>query len=118
MKFFKGATRWVLVSRYLAFKIPSLHSWRLFLYGLLANMQEKQWSGLSDLLCPVLFSIPGGFLIVMPAVEPVPDSVSLDSLEELICSHQTISDMVLPIELKRNSFGVLKGNLVAIDYGS
>jgi hypothetical protein len=44
-----------------------LLSWKHFLYGLLANMQEAQFSKTSwPELCPVLWSLPGGFLVVMP----------------------------------------------------
>ncbi|MCM5689520.1 hypothetical protein CN140_02645 [Sinorhizobium meliloti] len=62
-----GATRTVILTRRYALKLPSFKSWRLFLQGLLANMQEREFGKAErDGLCPVLFSIPGGLLVVMP----------------------------------------------------
>jgi hypothetical protein len=40
----KGSSRWVFFIFNLAIKIPSLYSWKNFLLGLLANMQEVEFS--------------------------------------------------------------------------
>ena len=53
-----GATRWVILIGQFAFKIPSLRSWRNFLWGLLANMQEVEFSKCNEMkhkLCPEYF---------------------------------------------------------------
>lgn len=61
-----------LIGRW-AVKVPKLtRGWRNFLQGLLANMQERELSRRGyPQLCPVVFSIPGGWLVVMPRVEPL-----------------------------------------------
>jgi len=113
-----GATRHVLLIGGLAVKIPRVTSWRLFLHGLLANMQEWQWSGVSERLCPVLFSVPGGWLVVMPRVEPLND-IEWDVLQELWDAlYGERASMLLPVERKRCSVGSLGRRIVAVDYGS
>lgn len=113
MKKKKGATRTVVIAGGLCFKTPSMHSWQTFLWGLLGNMQERLfWTTKWPELCPVLFSIPGGWLVVMPKVEPLSD----DDWEKV---NRNWGNMVhVPAELKRDSFGVLDGRIVAVDYGS
>lgn len=115
----KGATRWVfLVGKY-AFKIPSLHSWKCFLWGLLANMKEKEFSGIKDeefknKLCPIVFHIPLGFLVVMPKVRVLKNKeLSIEKLNKFCNS----TFATIPAELKYDSFGYYKNKLVAIDYG-
>lgn len=110
-----GATRFVVLTRKRAYKVPRFTSWRLFLNGLLANMQEAEWSGFDDRLCPVQFSLPGGFLTVMRKAEPVTiDQWSSVDIERYM-SHDSA---VLPVEHKISSFGWLDSRLVAVDYGS
>ena len=74
-----GATRIVFFIWNKVIKIPSFCSWKHFLWGLLGNMQERQFSK-SDMegLCPVIFSIPGGFLNVMPYALPFTDDEFLN----------------------------------------
>lgn len=51
----RGATRVVIVLRHYVIKIPTFKSWKLFLHGLLANLQEHQMSTINDAaLCPVI----------------------------------------------------------------
>lgn len=99
----------LLTSKY-AFKIPSMvYGWRLFVTGLLANIQEKQWSGRKG-LCPVIWSLPGGFLNVMPRCEWLTDGEYCKEVPEKWGRH-------LPVEHKTCSFGRLNGKIVAVDYG-
>ncbi len=67
-----GATRLVFFVGKYAFKFPSAKEWRLFLHGLLANMQEVVFSkaGWPE-LCPVLFHLPLGLMVVMPRCQPL-----------------------------------------------
>lgn len=113
----KGSTRWVILIGKLALKIPSLYSWRNFLWGLLANMQEVEFSRVSimkDKLCPIRFHLPLGFFVVMPRARVLyHGEISKEDLKSF-CDLKTC---VIPAELKYNSFGYYKGNLVAIDYG-
>lgn len=111
-----GTTRTVLLTKNYAFKFPTFVEWRLFLKGLLGNIQETQFSPLSKQLCPVLFSIPGGFLVVMPRCKPLTlDEFSNLDYESFI--YKT-PDLVLPVENKLDSFGLYEGRIVAVDYGS
>lgn len=111
-----GVTRnVVLVGRY-AFKFPALSEWRLFLLGLLANMQECIFSktGWPE-LCPVVWSLPGGFLVVMRRAEILTDEqFATTDLESFVSK----PDYTIPAELKSDSFGYLDGRLVAVDYGN
>ncbi len=111
----KGSSRWVILTNKWAIKIPSLYSYRMFLIGLLANMQEVLFSMTNDVrLCPIYFYIIGGFCVVMPRVEPISDEdYSITDLK-MFCNN---GDMIIPVELKYNSFGLLRGKLVAIDFG-
>jgi len=112
-----GATRVVILTRKHAIKLPNfLNGWKLFLHGLLANMQERQFSttGWPE-LCPVVFSTPGGWLVVMRRARPM-------SIEEFhgfdvegFCDQ---SEYRVPAESKASSFGYLEGRIVALDYGS
>lgn len=110
-----GATRAVLLVGGVAVKIPRPTTWRTFLNGLLANMQEREFSraGWPE-LCPVLISIPGGWLVVMRRAAPLTDAEWCEIGEDW----PERGEYVVPVELKRDSFGVLGGRIVAIDYGT
>jgi hypothetical protein len=111
-----GATRVVILVGSLAVKIPSFHSWRSFLRGLLANMQEREWWRYfrDEKLCPVRGSIPGGWLVIMSRCEPLDEPLSTTEYLEFIDGN----NLCLPVEHKGSSFGVLRGRIVTIDYGS
>lgn len=114
---FKGATRWVFIVGRYAVKIPSLHNWRCFLNGLLGNMQETQFSKTGhEKLCPVLFSIWGGWLVIMPFCPKLIDA-HYSVISRNFSSWIDVGEMVLPVENKYNSFGYYKGMVVAVDYG-
>ena len=112
-----GSTRWVLLIGCFAFKIPSMYNWKNFLLGLLANMQEIEFSKCNDIkhkLCPIKFYLPFGLLVVMPKVRIlVKDELSKEVLEKF-CAEDNFK---IPAELKYDSFGYFKGKLVAVDYG-
>ena len=112
-----GATRWVILIGQFAFKIPSLRSWRNFLCGLLANMQEVEFSKCNEMkhkLCPVKFYLPLGFLVMMPRVKILSkDDLPKEALEKFCVD----DNFTIPAELKHDSFGYFKGKLVAVDYG-
>jgi hypothetical protein len=113
--FVAGATRLVWISKKYAVKVPRPSRWRLLLCGLLANMQEVEFSqaGWPE-LCPVLFSLPAGLLVVMPRCETL--GRAMGSVEfEAFTKKQ---DYVVPVENKPDSFGWYEGQIVAIDYGS
>ena len=118
MRLARGATRDVFLIGSWAFKIPSLRSWRNFLLGLLANLQEREFAKLGwSELCPVSFSLPGGLLVVMPrAGRPCDHYTDTDYL--LMIELAKDEGRHLPVEYKESSFGILGGSLVIVDYGS
>ena len=61
----RGATRVVILTKNYALKVPTFESWELFLCGLLSNMSEVVWNVIEcENLCPVIWSIPGGFQVL------------------------------------------------------
>lgn len=109
-----GCTRDVfLIGRY-AFKVPKLTStWGMFLRGFLCNMQERAFSTLGRGYCPVVWHIPGGFLVVMRRAEPLSREEWFDLLDRLEADRLLFA----VAERKQDSFGKLGGEIVAVDYG-
>jgi len=111
-----GITRESFLIGNYAIKVPSIRSWKGFLWGLLANMQERVWwSDKDKRLCPVLFSLPGGFLLIMPKVRVMTDKEFADFDYQAFINQPPYN---IPVESKSDSFGWLNGEIVAIDYGS
>ena len=113
-----GATRHVFLVGPYAIKIPQFrYGWKNFLYGLLANLQERTFAkaGWPE-LCPVAFSLPGGWLVVMQRAEPLTreEWFSFDSLD--FCEREG-REYCIPAERKMDSFGKNDGRIVAVDYG-
>lgn len=120
-----GVTRTVILTKRWALKIPCLvYGWKYFLYGFLANMQEVDWSGSDERLCPVRFALPGGLLVVMPRCTPLTDDEFIAEVSERwarMLDKETELPLPyhveLPVEIKTCSFGRLNGKIVAVDYG-
>lgn len=113
MRVVYGSSRTVILTKRLAFKLPYIGRWRNFLWGLIANMNEADFDRMKDpRLAKVLFKIPAGFLIVMEKAEPLIE-FNEDDLKAFCMS----GDWALPVELKKDSFGYINGELKAIDYG-
>lgn len=126
-----GCTRSVILIGNYAIKIPRLnYGWRLFLTGLLCNMQEVAFSKINDKrMCPVLWFIKGGFLLVMPRCEQLTED-EFNTLrikyfwdKESKATNGYYGDCKIPVEHKIDSFGWHKwdgvnDSVVAIDYGS
>ncbi len=111
----RGATRTVILVCGYAVKVPRLHSWRAFLNGLLANMTEREFAATGwPELCPVRFSLPGGWLIVMDRAFPLTDEQWASFDPEAFCCREKYA---VPAEMKRSSFGLMSGRIVAVDYG-
>ncbi len=125
----EGCTRIVILTDNYAFKLPNfLDGWRLFLKGLLANMNEVIFSQMKlKRLCPVVLHFPLGFLVVMPKVRIMSpeefkkfdfSSIGINSSEELHKLTISEANIFLDVESKYNSFGWLGNKLVCIDYGN
>lgn len=112
-----GVTREVFITTNYAFKLPKFsYGWKSFLQGLLANMQEVSFSKTNwPELCPIVFYIPGGWLVVMKKVEPLTDYEWENFNVVEFCNKE---DYVVPAEYKQDSFGKLNGSIVAVDYGN
>lgn len=110
-----GVTRIVILIGPYAIKIPRLnYGWRMLLWGLIGNISEKTFSDTKwKELCPVLLSFPGGFLNVMRRAEPVPYKLT----KKAMWAFREGCDYMVPAELKQDSFGILDGKLVVVDYG-
>ena len=113
----QGITREVFLTRRYAIKIPKLiYGWHKFLCGLLANMQERTFAAAGwPELCPIVFSLPGGWLLVMMRADLLTDAEWEVFDADAFCN---CPDYMIPAENKRDSFGKLDGRIVAIDYGN
>jgi hypothetical protein len=121
-----GVTRTVILTKRWAIKLPTLvYGWKYFLYGILANLQEIDWSGSDERLCPVRLASPGGLVIVMPRCQALTDEAYSTEVESIYprwaaqCDTSTgeVLSYDLPVEMKPSSFGRLNGKVVAVDYG-
>jgi len=113
----RGVTREVLIFRKIVIKIPSLRSWKLFLHGILANLQEKTFSGAHPMLMPVLFCL-AGFILVMPKCERIfynEESILIEALNAI--KNDSLYEF-LESDFKPMNYGIYMGNVVKIDYGS
>jgi hypothetical protein len=124
-----GATRTVILTKYLAIKLPRFYrkgrrfEWSRFLYGLLANLQERYWSRFNcRQLCPVLFSDPLGLIVIMPRCQPVEkqfgNSAIVCAVEFHWFERWGTDGARVPIENVAANFGYLDGRLVSFDYGT
>lgn len=118
MKIKKGSTRTVLLIGKYAIKIPRFwhnnkgHKWKMFLRGILANIDEYFWwkhSHNKEKLCPIVCKFPLGLVLVM-----------LRADELLECDYNRLKlqkeFIGLPLDNKRLNFGWLDGKIVLIDY--
>jgi hypothetical protein len=112
----RGATREVFIFKRFVVKIPSFRSWRLFLHGILANLQEKTFSGAHPMLMPVLFCL-AGFILVMPKCEQVFEQEELLLIEALDKQKNDDWYGFLESDFKPMNFGIYNGQVVKIDYG-
>ena len=117
-----GITRTVLLIGRYAVKVPCLRysgqRWKGFLRGLMANMQERMLGELQwPELCPVVFAVPGGFLLVMRRARMM-TGAEWSTFRVGFYDFITKPDgAVIPVEDKPDSFGWLDGRVVAVDYG-
>lgn len=115
----RGCSRMVLLVGPYAFKFPSArYGWRQFLNGLIHNMNERAiWRGTRDSrLCPILFSIRGGWLVVMKRAEMLSEA-NLAQIDLNLWARSLDESCVASVEPKPDSFGWLGHTLVAVDYG-
>lgn len=96
-----------------AWSVKLLRPWRAFLHGLLANHQEAAFARLRHpRLCPVLLALPGGLLVVQRRAAP------LSPAQHAALNSADWGGVLGVVEFKPDSFGLLAGQIVAVDYGS
>lgn len=110
-----GISRTVYLVGPYAIKLPcARYSWRHWLQGLLANLQERTWGrdGRPG-FCPVLLSDPLGLVVVMPRCRIL--ERALPGLT-YIAYREVLGVFAEP---KADSWGWMpSGELVAVDYGN
>lgn len=113
----RGVSRDVFLVGRWAVKLPKLtYGWKMFLCGLLANMQERSFAATKwPQLCPVSFSLPGGWLVVMHRARVMTEEEFSSFDAKAFCDQP---DYIVPCEFKSDSFGWLDGRIVVIDYGN
>lgn len=108
----RGVTRIVIPISKVVLKIPNFsYSWKNFLRGLLANLQEKEtysWHPHKNLLAPVIWCSWGGWLLIMRRATVVEEDQD----------YQKWIEAGLGGDDKWPNYGYIDGNLVKIDYGS
>lgn len=111
-----GSTRTVLLIGRWAVKTPSRVEWRLFLHGLLANLQERLWSQTGDQrLARVLWADPFGLVLVMERADPLPRNLHPKHFAAIMELQRFEG---LPQDIKMDNFGFRGRSMVMIDYGS
>ena len=116
----KGSTRIVFMFNKVVVKMPTLKSWRLFLNGLLANLQERQFSKINNKnLARVLFSDPIGLVIVMERLKEVRHcGLFFVEVQKICCESDLHLDFWLS-DCKPENYGYNnRGQLVKLDFGN
>ncbi len=119
----QGCSRIVIELDKYVIKIPNfLNGWRKFLKGLIHNLNECDLYSskiFDNYLCPIIYSMWGGWLNIMPKCKILTDDEFLEfNYADFIKGGQLLprGEWILPVENKSNSFGWLNNQIVAIDY--
>lgn len=120
MVFCKGTSRSVLLIGKYALKFPRCLSWKAFVMGMLANINEAQWKNAPNdwHLCPLLYSNKFGLLNIMPRCKSIKHR-GLYAVELARLSAITpLSKSWYVYDAKPRNFGMLNGRMVKLDYGN
>lgn len=117
----KGATRIVFLTKKYAIKIPSFYSWKMFLHGLIANLNERAFKEYSCTpgsgLCPTVYASETGLISIQKRCLPVQHrGMFWVELAHLACSTVLHEDFFYS-DAKPENFGYIDGKLVKLDYG-
>lgn len=123
INFASGATRAVLLIGGWAIKFPHFgRGYQLGLHGILANLQEREWSCVDDRLCPVVWGDRCGLVLIMRRCEPIPEEQGMTRHFASYFDGKGwpggVEIDTLVSDWKPQNFGVLNGKLVCLDYGS
>jgi hypothetical protein len=117
-----GATRRVFIFKTFVIKVPNTQEYKLFLHGILANLQEKVFSQMNRPdLARVKFCDKLGLFLIMERAE-VLDIINLDWLKfkedlEERYKDDEMKELMLS-DAKPCNWGYIDGELVKIDYGN
>lgn len=121
MKIEKGCTRTVFVFKNYVIKIPTFLSYSLFLNGLLANMQEGEFSKIErDDLGKVYYYNKFGLFLIMKKYYIVDNNCNAEKLLSFLEDKYKDDDMrsFMLRDFKPSNWGVYKNKFVKIDYGN
>ena len=114
----QGSTRYVLMTRKIVIKIPSLYSYKHFLNGLLANLQEVQFSTRTfECLTPVILGNRFGLFVVQKRLQPVKHRGLFWVEHKKLMIESEIPNIHLS-DIKPENYGYDGGKLKRLDYGS
>lgn len=122
-KFFsikRGATRIVFIFKGFAIKIPVFYRWKNLLLGLLANLNEKEFSTLKrEDLAHVFFCSLGGMILIMKTATPISHLTREELFDFLTKCYENdeLKEFILS-DFKLNNFGLIGNKIVKIDYGN
>lgn len=135
-----GITRIVFVFKNVVVKIPNFsYSWRHFLQGLIANINENRawkWNsgkyetGQSHLLCPVIWCSWGGWILIMAKADMSKwekEVMAMPPIENTDCEkikesnnqlYKQWIDFGFGGDDKCDNYGYYQNKLVKVDYGN
>lgn len=110
----KGATRLVFTIGKYAIKVPRIYSWRGFLRGLLANLQERLFRNLAPTLtAKIYYADIFGVVLIMEKAEYIPQHMFRDVSMFL----DKCVEAGLPVDRKPGNVGLINGRYKLIDFG-
>jgi len=123
VKITDGITRTVFIFNKFVIKIPTFKQYNLFLRGLLANLNEKSFSGIHSDLARVYWCCGLGFLLIMERAEVIDNDGGkwgscwhfIKMLEEKYKDDKLKSFLLS--DCKPSNWGLIGDRLVKIDYG-
>jgi hypothetical protein len=121
LKRIKGSSRTVFVFDKFVIKIPNTKEYRLFLSGILANLQEKLFSRMCrEDLAKVMFCDKLGLFLIMEKADMNYVKYNWKYFKDFIKNkyvNDAMKDFMLS-DLKYDNWGYIKGRLIKIDYGN
>lgn len=119
-----GATRKVFIFNNIVIKTPNMKEYRLFINGILSNLQEKEFSkiGRKD-LAKVIFCDKLGLFLIMKKLNEVDVNINWiefrNKLEEIYQNEDDNMKQFMLSDMKPSNWGYDEnGMLVKIDYGN
>ena len=119
MKVVSGSTRMVFVFKSNVIKIPNIRNYKLFLNGILSNLQENEFSKIGRVdLAKVKYCDFLGIILVMDKACRV--NIPLNLLKKTLekkYKYDYMKEFMLS-DFKLSNWGVVGTELVKVDYGS